>query len=202
MTPDTFRRSPETIPGRRLRLEKIHPRHAPAFHASVQRSMADLDFIAWGHHHWNAVAALEHCERQRDWVDTEGEGVMYLAFEHDTGTYVGCVDLHSVDFGVPRCQLGFVGCSRQRGRGLVREAALTLMDWAYSRGMARIEVWCDVRNTRALAFAESLGLQREGLMRKVERDSRGQLCDQYMLARLSSDSVPTIVDSRDSVATV
>lgn len=129
MTPDTFRRSPETIPGRRLRLEKIHSRHAPAFHASVQRSMADLDFIAWGHHHWNAVAALEHCERQRDWVDTEGEGVMYLAFEHDTGTYVGCVDLHSVDFGVPRCQLGFVGCSRQRGRGLVREAALTLMDW-------------------------------------------------------------------------
>jgi hypothetical protein len=48
MTPDTFRRSPETIPGRRLRLEKIHPRHAPAFHASVQRSMVDLDFIAWG----------------------------------------------------------------------------------------------------------------------------------------------------------
>ena len=127
---------------------------------------------------------------------------MYLAFEHDTGTYVGCVDLHSVDFGVPRCQLGFVGCSRQRGRGLVREAALTLMDWAYSRGMARIEVWCDVRNTRALAFAESLGLQREGLMRKVERDSRGQLCDQYLLARLSTDSVPTIADSRDSVATV
>lgn len=60
----------------------------------------------------------------------------------------------------------------------------------------------DVRNTRALAFAESLGLQREGLMRKVERDARGQLCDQYLLARLSTDSVPTIADSRDSVATV
>lgn len=59
-----------------------------------------------------------------------------------------------------------------------------------------------MRNTRALAFAESLGLQREGLMRKVERDARGQLCDQYLLARLSTDSVPTIVDSRDSVATV
>ena len=113
-----------------------------------------------------------------------------------------CVELHSVDFGVPRCQLGFVGCSRQRGRGLMREAALTLMDWAYHRGMARIEVWCDVRNTRALAFAESLGLQREGLMRQVERDARGQLCDQHLLARLVTDSVPTIVDSRDSVVAV
>ena len=67
----------------------------------------------------------------REWILTRGEGVSYLAFEYDTSTYVGCVDLRSVDFGVPRCQIGFVGCSRQRGRGLVREAALTLMDWAW-----------------------------------------------------------------------
>ena len=169
MTPDTFRHSPEILPGRRLRLEKIHARHAPALYASVRRSMPELDYIAWGHQRWDEEAARRHCESTREWILTEGEGVSYLAFEYDTSTYVGCVDLHSVDFGVPRCQIGFVGCSRQRGRGLVREAALTLMDWAWRQGMARIEVWCDVLNTRSLAFAESLGMLREGLIRQVER---------------------------------
>lgn len=193
MTPDTFRRSPEIIPGRRLRLEKIHPRHAPAFLASIQRSMNDLEFVAWGQRTWDAESALEHCERSREWIEGEGEGAVYLAFEYDTNTYIGCVDLHSVDFGVPRCQLGYVGCTRQRGRGLMREAALTLMQWAFRQGMARIEVWCDVRNTRSLAFAQGLGLHREGLLRQVERDARGRLCDQYLLARLASDVVTPVV---------
>ncbi|MFM2054207.1 MAG: hypothetical protein RL456_2244, partial [Pseudomonadota bacterium] len=155
---------------------------------------------AWGHRRWDLEAARVHCERHREWIEGEGEGAVYLAFEYDTSVYVGCVDLHSFDFGVPRCQLGFVGCSRQRGRGLVREAALTLMDWAYGRGVARIEVWCDVRNTRSLAFAESLGMVREGLMRQVERDGRGLLCDQHLLARLATDPVPTIAPRTPAVA--
>ena len=57
MTPDTFRHSPEILPGRRLRLEKIHARHAPALYASVRRSMPELDYIAWGHQRWRASAA-------------------------------------------------------------------------------------------------------------------------------------------------
>ena len=72
----------------------------------------------------------------------------------------------------------------------MRDAALTLMDWAWRQGMVRIEVWCDVRNTRSLAFAESLGMLREGLMRQVERDGRGLLCDHHLLARLAGDPVP------------
>ena len=57
MTPDTFRHSPEILPGRRLRLEKIHARHAPALYASVRRSMPELDYIAWGHQRWDEEAA-------------------------------------------------------------------------------------------------------------------------------------------------
>lgn len=201
MTPETFRRSPEIIPAQTLRLEKIHPRHAPAFHASLKRSHADLGFIDWGQRLWDAEATRTYCERTRDWIETEGEGVTYLAFEYDTGVYVGCVELHSVDFGVPRARLGYVGCSRQRGQGRMREAALRLLDWAFAAGLARVEVWGDVRNTRALAFAESLGLRREGLMRQADRDARGQLCDQVVLARLASDPVPTIVP-RSAASTV
>ncbi|MFM2341321.1 MAG: hypothetical protein RLZZ592_974 [Pseudomonadota bacterium] len=202
MTPDTFRHSPEILPGQRLRLEKIHGRHAAALHASVRRSLSELEHVSWGQRFWDEEATRRHCESTREWILSEGEGVSYLAFEYDTDTYVGCVDLHSVDFGVPRCQIGFVGCSRQRGRGLMREAALTLMDWVWRQGMVRVEVWCDVRNTRALAFAESLGLRREGLMRQVERDGHGRLCDHHLLARLVTDPLPTMPAQAARVAAV
>ena len=134
MTPETFRRSPEIIPAQTLRLEKIHPRHAPAFHASLKRSHADLGFIDWGQRLWDAEATRTYCERTRDWIETEGEGVTYLAFEYDTGVYVGCVELHSVDFGVPRARLGYVGCSRQRGQGRMREAGRAQVEAAKADG--------------------------------------------------------------------
>ncbi len=40
----------------------------------------------------------------------------------------------------------------------------------------------DARNTRALHFAETLGLLREGLLRRHERDPRGELCDVVLYA--------------------
>ena len=42
----------------------------------------------------------------------------------------------------------------------------------------------DARNARALQFAEALGLQREGVMRRHERDVHGQFCDMVLYAAL------------------
>ena len=41
-----------------------------------------------------------------------------------------------------------------------------------------------LRPEHAAAFAETLGLQREGLLRPHERDPHGQLCDMLLYARL------------------
>lgn len=198
MLPQHLAAAPHELLTPRLSLELPCPGHAPAFAESLGLSLHDPRFIVW-RRSADLAWALHFCDDDARSV-AAGEDLVFHVFQRSDRAYVGRVDVHSVDFSACRGEIGYAGDVRRAGRGLMREAALTLMDWAYSRGMARIEVWCDVRNTRALAFAEGLGLQREGLMRKVERDARGQLCDQHLLARLVTDGVPTIVDSRDSVA--
>ena len=74
-------------------------------------------------------------------------------------------------------------------RGLMREAALALIDLAFGLGVERVEACCDLRNARSIHFAQTLGLQYEGLMRGVERDHEGRLCDQVLLARLRQDAL-------------
>ena len=98
--------------------------------------------------------------------------------------YVARIDLRSWDFDTPRCELGYIGDSRVAGPGLVREAALAMIDLAWSLGVERVQALVDGRNTRAMSFATALGMSREGVLRRYERDADGALCDQVMFAIL------------------
>jgi len=103
---------------------------------------------------------------------------------------VGLLDLHEFDWAVPACQIGYVGDSAQQGQGLMREAALALIDQAFAWGLHRVEAWCDARNLRSIRFAQGVGLQLEGRLRDGARDANGVLCDQVLLARLAGDPAP------------
>ena len=64
------------------------------------------------------------------------------------------------------CELGAWLTPEASGRGLVTLAAQRLVDWALqTRGMARVEWRAAVENTRSLAVAKRLGMQREGVLR-------------------------------------
>ena len=111
-----------------------------------------------------------------------GECLIYYVFEKATGDYIGRIDLHSFDFEAPRAEVGYVGDVRQAGRGLMREAVLAVVSAGFELGFARVHALSDARNLRALHFAETLGLQREGSLRNWERGIDGKLCEQVMFA--------------------
>lgn len=156
---------------------------------SINASLPSLRFVSWGQRPFDEAAALRFCEADAEQV-ASGSCLIYFVFERESGRFVGNLDLHTFDFGVPRCQIGYVGDTRTAGRGLMREGALALLDLAFQMGVERVEAWCDLRNARSIHFAQTLGLQYEGLMRGVERDAQGQLCDQVLLARLRTDPPP------------
>lgn len=198
MTPQFLRQAPERLVTPRLLLEKIHPAHAEQLRASVLRSRAELEFVQWARGPWDQHHALHFCRRTRHAMEHDGVLLTYLAFDtlHQRGRaqagYVGLLDLHTFDFSVPRCQIGYVGDSAVRGTGLMREAALSLIAQAHRWGVQRIEAWCDARNERSIGFSQSLGLRCEGLLRQASRDPRGLLCDQVVLARLAYEPIPSM----------
>jgi RimJ/RimL family protein N-acetyltransferase len=184
-----LQRAPRQITTPRLRLEWPGAEHAAAVRESVNASLAELRFVRWAQQSFDDDDARRFCEADAAQV-AAGRCLIYFAFERTSGRFVGNLDLHTFDFSVPRCQIGYVGDTRLARRGLMREAALTMIDLAFELGVERVEAWCDLRNERSIHFAQTLGLIYEGLMRGVERDAQGALCDQVLLARLRSDRAP------------
>ena len=181
--------APAGFSSARLRLERPRAAHADAVRESVNASLAGLRFVHWAQQAFGLDDARRFCEADAERV-AAGECLIYFAFDRASGRFVGNLDLHSFDHAVPSCQIGYVGDTRLAGRGLMREAALALIDLGFGLGLQRIEARCDLRNERSIHFAQTLGLQYEGLMRGAARDPQGQLCDEVLLARLRSDARP------------
>jgi RimJ/RimL family protein N-acetyltransferase len=161
-------------------------RHAAAVRESVNASLEGLRFVRWAQRGFEDDDARRFCEADAEQV-AAGHCLIYFAFERASGRFVGNLDLHSFDFDVPRCQIGYVGDARLSGRGLMREAALAVIDLAFALAVERVEAWCDARNARSIRFAKGLGMRQEGVLRRFERDPAGELCDQVVLARLRGE---------------
>ena len=175
--------APATLYTPRLRLEAPRPDHAEAFAAGVAASMASLAYVAWGLRPRSVAWALRFCEDDARSL-AAGEDLAFHVFALADGAWVGRIDVHSNDFVACRGEIGYVGHQQRAGQGLMREAVLAVIELCFSLGYERIEAMSDARNTRALRFAEALGLQREGVLRRHERDPQGQLCDMVLYATL------------------
>jgi len=176
--------APSALHTARLRLETPRAEHAAAFAEGVAATMPALRYVVWGLRPRDVDWARQFCEDDARSV-AAGEDLVFHLFEVADGGWVGRIDVHTIDFKAARGEIGYVGDIRRAGRGLMREAALAVIDLCFELGFERIEAMSDARNARALHFAETLGMQREGLLRRHERDPQGALCDMVLYATLN-----------------
>ena len=182
-----LRAAPRTLATPRVRLESPNAdAHAAAFADGVAASMAALGYVAWGLVARDLAWAQRFCEDDARSV-AAGEDLVFHVLEIADGGWVGRIDLHSIDFVAARGEIGYVGDVRRAGRGLMREAARAVIALAFELGFERVEAMSDARNARALHFAETLGLRREGVLRRHERDLQGEPCDMVLYAALAID---------------
>lgn len=174
--------APRSLDTPRLHLEAPRAEHAPALAESLNASLPSLAFIGWARVLRDVDWARRFCQRSLESVE-RGDDLVFSAFERGSGAYVGRIDLHSWHFAAPRCEIGYVGDARLRGSGLMREAVLAVVDLAFALGAVRVQATSDVRNLRAVHFAEhALGFSREGVLRCYERDIDGRPCDHAVFA--------------------
>ena len=133
---------------------------------------------------WTAAAQTKEVEEMRKVAaaagrsNARGESFSWRMVDKTSGALVGGVDLHSIAWSVPRCEIGYWMAERWVGPGLATEAVREVLRVAMEElGMARVEARCDERNAAAHRLAERVGMQREGRLRGYERDAAGALCD-------------------------
>jgi RimJ/RimL family protein N-acetyltransferase len=175
-----IRNTPREIATRRTTLRAASLDMLETRLAWVQASSDNLDYVPGWRKNLDPDSAKRSVERDVHCVQS-GEEVIYNVFETNSNQYVGRIDLHSWDAEVPRCEMGYMADSRTSGKGLLREAALACVELAFNIGAVRIQAITDTRNLRSIAFAKSLGMQEEGVLRNYER-LNGILCDQQVLS--------------------
>ncbi|MFB4297957.1 GNAT family N-acetyltransferase [Actinomadura sp. NTSP31] len=166
-------------------LRPLEPWQAAEFAAHAERVRRDvIDFIPWARTVVDEASARDFLQRYAD-KQVRDEGRLYGIWVD--GVLEGGTVFRTFDAAQGVCEAGVWLGTGVRGRGLVTTAVRHMIDWAFGvRGMARVEWYCDPRNTASAAVAKRLGMTCEG----VHRDAfvlDGERSDEQVWAVLARE---------------
>ena len=97
--------------------------------------------------------------------------VPFFIFDNQTGSLAGGISIGNIRRGVAQTgQIGYWMGEQFAGRGLMHEALLLVVDYAFvSLQLHRIEAACIPNNERSIRLLEKSGFKREGLLRSYLR---------------------------------
>jgi ribosomal-protein-serine acetyltransferase len=176
---------PDCIATQRLVLRAPASGRGPEIHEAVTESLDALrPWMPWARESRAPEDAERHCrEMLAKWHAREE--LDFCFYDKARGTLVGKGGLHTIDWSVPKFEIGYwirSSCARQ---GYATEAALGLVDFGRRHlGARRFEITSDARNTASRRVAERAGFELEGIRRRSRRDAAGELADSCMYARV------------------
>jgi RimJ/RimL family protein N-acetyltransferase len=99
----------------------------------------------------------------------------------------GQVDVHHIDWGHGRAELGIWLAPQARGRGLARRSLRLVVRWLFEAwGLERVAVLTEPGNAAMIRAAQAAGFVDEGVLRSYARE-RGGRVDNAVLSLLRSD---------------
>lgn len=145
----------------RLRLRRFIEPDFPALHAYLNDPLV-ARYQSW--ESYTEAQTRELIAGQRDAAPgVPGRWFTFAAESKETGALAGHVAL-SVKAEAPRqAEMGFTFAREYQGRGLAREAAARVLDYAFGTlGLHRVVAIADCENLKSAALLERLGMRREG----------------------------------------
>jgi [ribosomal protein S5]-alanine N-acetyltransferase len=153
---------PHTWETKRLRLAPASRADAAAVFDNYAANADVSRYMMWRPH--RSIADTEqYLQRCEDVWEQRTAFPWSLRLKED-GSFAGMLEArvrrHAVD-------IGYVLAPRLWRRGLMSEAVAGLVDWAMSQpDIFRIWAVCDVENVASAGLLESVGMQREGTLRR------------------------------------
>lgn len=156
-------------------------------HAAIVESAERLRvWIPWAKPS-NTVEEEEVLIRQRRVDFLKREELHFYMFLKGQDRLVGMTALHSIDWEVPRFEIGYWIRTCYEGQGYVKEVVEGLTQFAFDLGARRIEIRADSRNERSWRVAERAGYCLDGILHNYRRDVDGVLSDERIYSRVRMD---------------
>lgn len=84
-------------------------------------------------------------------------------------TFVGAIGFHSLDLTNKSAHVGYWLAKEAQGKGIMTRCCRVLFDYLFDDlGLNRIQINCNIENTKSRAIPDRLGFQLEGIHRQVE----------------------------------
>lgn len=102
------------------------------------------------------------------------ESFRFLIFHKDTNDFIGTTSLQSIDWDIPKCEIGYWINTRFSGNGYMAEAVKELASFGLNNiKFRRIEIRCESTNLKSRAIPEKLGFVLEGILRNDDLSADG-----------------------------
>ena len=165
-------------------LEATFAGRGVAIHEAVASSRSELKaWMPWAHDEQTPEETEAYCrEMQAKWHARIELDFCFL--QKQDGKLVGKGGLHSIDWSVPKFEIGYWIATPFTCQGFATEATQGLVEVARGLGARRIEVTSDARNVASRRVAEKSGFILECIRRNSRRDVNGELADSCLLARI------------------
>ncbi len=180
---------PQQIETERLLLRIPQADDAERVYAAVMESLDTLrQWMPWA----RAEPSLANLKDRMQWVIEafhDREELTYYMIRKTDNALVGPVSIHTIDWTVPRMELGYWARTTLHGQGYVTEGVIALTHLGLATlGAVRIEIRCDDDNVRSYRVAERAGYTLEAVLHNHARKPDGGLRDTRIYVRFPPES--------------
>lgn len=174
---------PEQIETERMILRATRADDAPETFLAVLESFNELaPWMPWVHPEPKlAGSEAFNQEAQFKWVSREMLDFQWI--DKTSGELIGKGGFHTINWEIPKFEIGYWVRTSMGGRGYCTEAVNALVAFSKQQlGAKRLEICSDPRNEKSRRVAERCGFALEGILRRNMRDPYGGLRDSCMFA--------------------
>lgn len=160
----------------RLRLRKFTEEDAEDMYNNWASDTEVTKYLTWPAH-----SSIEVSKKVIDmWIDNYKDMEYYQwAIElKEIRQVIGTISLMNIDNNIENCEVGYCIGRKFWNKGITTEAFFSIINFAFNQvGFERITARHHVDNSASGRVMEKCGLKYEGLLRKISRNSSGELVD-------------------------
>lgn len=102
----------------------------------------------------------------------------HILINLENNQFIGFLDIKSIDWNIPKAEIGYFIDSDYEGQGISSKALSVLIEYAQEElQMRKLLIRTHIENYSARAMAEKNGFQQEGIIRSDYKTTKGELVD-------------------------
>lgn len=149
---------------------------ALAIKKAIDESLSELlPFMPWAKNEPEPIE--EKVERIKKWSEEIENNQNYTLgiFDKKSGEFIGSTGIHTLrSKDRLNFHIGYWCHTKHTGKGYITESSRALTDFGFKHFNAeRMEIHCEVDNTKSAAIPERLGYNLEGTFRILDKDEMG-----------------------------